>query len=508
MKHDNPDLPEAPVTGPRYEISRRLREEPWGDVWLALDRLLGVEVGLKVLPREAPEWAAAQRYYEQEAALAMRSRHPQILAVFHLERRDDGMFLVQEPFAGESLLAQFTRQQRFSLPQALHLLEQLSQVLVYAHQRGGVHRALNPLNILLKDEEVRVANFAFPWEDGGQVTTLELKAYDAPEVIYGDTPTAASNLFSLGVLGFRLIAGSLPYALTFDEPFPYRLEALPADLGEIPLPLQNLLLRCLAADPEERFPDVAGFLAQLRQVRELKRGGRAWEPEKAGYWKPTAAQAGALLSKLWQTGRPLAQKAKETAVQVGRSVLASPRRQLWGLGLAGLLVVLLWVGITLNRQTPTPEPPKPAPAAVAQLPAAPPGGPPLVENEEPTSAPAPPAAPAVAPAPAPTAAPEAAKAKEERFMVVAATSANQKQAQALLQKLKKDNFKAKIVSRTTGGKTQYQVQIGPITGTKAAEDLAQRLKSQEKLTPRIIKMTAKTKPTKPTTNTTARRTPR
>ena len=108
------------------------------------------------------------------------------------------------------------------------------------------------------------------------------------------------------------------------------------------------------------------------------------------------------------------------------------------------------------------------------------------------------------------AAPEAAKAREERFMVVAATYANQKQAKALQQKLKKDNYKAKIVSRTGGGKTLYQVQMGPVNGSQAAEDLAQRLKSQEKLTPRVVKMSSKhsAKPkskTKPATNTSARR---
>jgi len=518
MMHDNPDLPKAPDTGQRYEISRRLREEPWGEVWLARDRLLGVEVGLKVLPREAPEWSAAQRYYEQEAALALQLRHPEILGVFHLERAEGCLFLVQEPFTGESLLAQFARQQRFSLPQALHLMEQLSLALDFAHRRGGIHRALNPANILVAGDEIRVANFTFPGENGSQVITLELKAYDAPEVIYGDAPTIASNLFSLGVLGFRLVAGSLPYPLTFDEPFPYRLEALPADLGEIPIPLQNLLLRCLAVDPEERFPDMAAFLAQLRQVRELKRGGRqpeyqAWEPGKARSWKPAAAWAGALLGRFWQVSRPLAQKVKETALRVGGAYLSSPRRLLWGLGLAALAVVLITLGVRLNR--PALEATKPAPAAAVKLPAVAGSGPPLTETEGPASSreqpgarptPGPPSA--MAPTTAPAATPEAAKAKEERFILVAATYANQKQAQALLQKLKKDNFKAKIVSRTANGKTQYQVQLGPVIGTKAAEDLARRLKSQEKVTPRIINMTAKTKTTKPTTNTAAPRTAR
>jgi cell division septation protein DedD len=496
MNHDNPDSPEAPVLGERYEISSRLREEPWGDVWLARDRFLKEEVGLKVLPREAPEWPAALRYYEQEAGLALRLRHPDILGVFHLERTANCLFLVQEPFAGESLLAQFVRQQRFSLSQALHLLEQVSLALAFAHPRGGVHHALNPLNILLEGAEVRVANFAFPREDGGPVITLELKAYDAPEVIYGDLPTAASNVFSLGVLGFRLVAGSLPYALTFDEPFPYRPEALPADLGEIPLPLQNLLLRCLAVDPEERFPDVAAFLGQLRQVRELKNGGgrpeyQDWEGEEPRpAWKAAAAGAGALLGSFWQLGRPLAHKLKEAVLRAGGAFLASPRLQLWSLGLVALAVILIYVGIRLNPETPVV--PKPVPVAAVKPPETAAGVPPLVEGEEPAAPreqPRP--APGAAPPPAPAAAAEA-RAKEERFMLVAGTYATEKQAQAMQQRLKKSNFKARIISRTTAGKTQYQVQLGPVAGVKAAEDLAGRLKSKEKITPRIIKMTAKT----------------
>jgi hypothetical protein len=501
MNHDNPNLTASRMLGDRYEVGHRLREEPWGEVWLARDHLLKEEVALKVLAREAAEWETAQSYYEQEAVLALKLRHHLILGVLHLERTEQCLFLIQEPFAGESLLAQFTRKQRFSLHQALQLMEQISRALVFAHQRGTVHQALNPLNLLLKGEDVRVANFAFPPDSGRQVTTLELKAYDAPEVIYGDTPTTSSNIFSLGVLGFRLVAGSLPYALTFDEPFPYRLETLPADLDEIPMSLQNLLLRCLSVDPEERFPDVPAFLGQLLQVRELKNSGlppeyQTWKPEKpAPAWKPAAAKAGALLGTLWQTGQPLLQKIKEAALQTWRSFLASPRRQLWGLGVVVAAVIFIMIGIRLNR--PIPELSKPAPRAVVQPPplAAAGGGPPLTETAEPA-----PGQPIGSPAStsAPGAAPEAARPREGRYLLVAATYANQKQAQTLQHRLKKGKFKAKIVSRKHGAKTLYQVQIGPVNGTKAAEDLAQRLKTQEKLTPRIVKMTAKTS-TKSTT---------
>jgi serine/threonine-protein kinase len=510
MKDESLELQAPPVLGERYEIGRRLREEPWGEVWLARDGLLGADVALKLLPRSAPEWPEAQSYYEQEALLAMKLRHPEILGVFHLERSDQYLFLVQESFPGESLLVHLGRQQRFNLPQVLQLLEQLGQALDFAHSRGVIHQSLNPLNILLHGQEVRLANFSFPGLESDQVLNLELKAYDAPEVIYGDPPTPASNIFSLGVLGFRLVAGSLPYALTFDEPFPYRIETLPPDLEEVPLPLQNLLLRCLTVDPEERFPDLAGFLGQLRQVGEPKGSGRlaagtSWEPEKGvSLRKPAAAgAAGSVLGRFWLAGQPLALRLKETAVQTGRAFLSSPRRQLWGLGLAGLAALLIWGGLRMRHSASEATAPIPV-AALRPSPVA--GIPPLGETAAPTPgeqlappAPAPAQAPATAPTTAPSPAapaagsPETARAKEERFMLVVATYTDQNQAQALLKRLKQDNFKARVVSRTSGGKTQYQVQVGPVTGAKAAENLAQHLKAKEKLTPRLVKMTAKTK---------------
>ena len=429
---------------------------------------------------------------ENEASLALRLRHPEILGVYHLENSAAGLFLVQEPFTGESLLAQFAGRQRYGLPQTLRLLERLAVSLGLAHQRGVVHQSFSPLNILLKGEELRIANFSFPGREGGPVTTLELKAYEAPEVIYGDAPSPASNIFSLGVLGFRLVAGSLPYALTFDEPFPYRLEELPADLEEIPLSLQNLLLRCLAVDPEERFPEMSGFLAQLRQLREFKGegapAGKAWKAAANGPpGKAAAARVQALVRQYWQRCRPPVQRVKEAALAAGRAFLASPRRQLWGLGLAGLLLILIWGGLKLHRATP-PALPAALPAA-AWHPNSPAvvGIPPAVEPAGPR-----PAAEQATAGRAPAGNPAAAKASEERYMLVAATLGSRDQARALVQRLGKDHIKARVVTQSHGGQTLYQVQVGPVTGAKAAEDLARRLQTKERITPRIMKMTAKT----------------
>jgi serine/threonine protein kinase len=243
----------------------------------------------------------------REGALALKLRHPNILQVIHFEEGDEGAYLILEPFMGESLLGRLNRLERFRLPEALDLLEQVAQALALAHQHHEVHQSLDPSHVLLDDHTAKLINFSCPGraEEEPQVTRLELKAYLAPEILQGEPVTPAANVFSLGVLGFRLAAGSLPYSLTFDEPLPYRLEGMPADLGEIPLPLQNLLLQCLAPDPHDRFEDAGAFLFALEQRRE------SWRTPAAVKWwgwtseRPSqAAGVMASVSRAWDRVPP------------------------------------------------------------------------------------------------------------------------------------------------------------------------------------------------------------
>jgi cell division septation protein DedD len=494
MTYNRPEFPETnEVIGQRYLIVRQLREEPWGGVWLAQDNLLRTEVGLKLLARDAPEWAPARDMFEHAAVLGLKLHHPQILGVYHVDKAERFLYLVEEPFGGETLLTRLTRPERFSLLQALHLLELLGQALAYAHQQGEVHQFLSPLNILLKGDDLRLANFAFTPAYGDEPLHLELKAYAPPEVLHGDRLSPAGNVFALGVLGFRLVAGSLPYPLTFDEPFPYRLEYPPADLEEIPVPLQNVLLRCLLEDPEERLPHAGALVSQLRQARELMHGvakdpQAAWRPEKSRRrWQPLA-QAGPRLKKVWEDSKPHAQKAREAALTHWNTLKQLPRRIWWGVGLTVLMVALIIIGVKVDHW-PAAKP-QPAPvAAPATLPSV--GGPPLMESGVPQEA-------------APTAAGQTTRtvlatpgeatrgSKEERYILVAATYANKKQAEALQKRLRAQHLRAVVIARKTKGKTLYQVRVGPITGAKAAEDTAGRLKTQEKITPKVVKLSSKT----------------
>jgi cell division septation protein DedD len=280
--------------------------------------------------------------------------------------------------------------------------------------------------------------------------------------------------------------------LTFDEPFPYRLEYPPADLEEIPVPLQNVLLRCLAEDPEERLPHAGALVSQLRQARELMHGvakkAAVWRPEKPRRsWQPLA-QAGPRLKKVWEHSRPHAQKVRDAALTHFNTLKLVPRRLLWGVGLAVLTVALIIIGVKGFHQPVRP----PQPATVAVPVAIPPVGvgPPLMETGE-AGTPREPA-PAAKLAAGQPPAPATPAAKDQRYLVVVATYPTMKQAEVLQQRLRAKQFKAAIVTRKVGDKLQYQVQVGPLTGAKAAEDAANRIKTQEKITPKVVKLASKT----------------
>ena len=114
----------------------------------------------------------------------------------------------------------------------------------------------------------------------------------------------------------------------------------------------------------------------------------------------------------------------------------------------------------------------------------------LAQAVAPAAKPAPGPIPAAGPTPTPAQATPGAK--DQRYRVVVASYTTMKQAEVLQQRLRGGHLRAAIVNRKVGGKLQYQVQVGPLTGAKAAEDAANRIKTQEKLTPKVVKLAPKT----------------
>ncbi|MFP3868572.1 MAG: protein kinase domain-containing protein [Desulfobacteraceae bacterium] len=314
------------IIGHRYEVIRPVRQEPYGEVLLVHDQLLGVEVGLKILPADESRLNRYLEYYRAEAAGGLKLNQPHILGVHHLDETPECIYLVQEPFEGTTLLALLGTHERLTVPDALYFIEVLGKGLVLAHKQGIIHQNFSPLNVLVSATAgVKIANFAFPPDYENLQQPEELQAYIPPEVIQGGEPTPASNLFSLGVLSYRMLAGILPFPLVCGEALPYQLAGGPRELDKIPSALQPLFTLCLHENPSKRIQTVAEFLIWLSRTRELL--GSEAEPKTSaletapppvpeGRQKPPAPQL--------ETGPPeLRQQSKPEFVKTVQAALAA-----------------------------------------------------------------------------------------------------------------------------------------------------------------------------------------
>ncbi len=263
------------IIGPRYEILRPLRSEIHGEVWLARDQVLDVNVGLKFLANDQPEFGRFLEYYRREALWGLKMHHPQILGVHHLDEGADGVFLIQEPFVGNSLGDLFGQTEHLTMQDALYFIEVLAQGLAYGHKQGISHQNFNPRQVLVSATDgIKIINFAFPAESGEIAATPELRAYIPPEVWEGRQLLPASNLFSLGVMGYQMLTGIFPFPLRGEGSIPYQPGSTPDHFEAIPEALRPLFSRCLKADPERRFKSASEFLARLAVLREkLSPGG-------------------------------------------------------------------------------------------------------------------------------------------------------------------------------------------------------------------------------------------
>ena len=262
--------------GHRYEILRLLRSEAHGEVMLARDQVLDLDVGLKLLSNDHQEFSRLLEYYRREALWGLRLHHPQILGVHHLDETAEGVFLILEPFIGNSLWELLGQSEALTINDSLYFIEVLAQGVAYGHKHGVNHQNFNPQQVLVSATDgIKIINFAFPAEPSEIHAFPEIQAYISPEIWQGRHPTAASNLFSLGVIGYRMLTGTFPFPLQAEGAIPYQIIPEPVAFDKIPDALQPLFSRCLKPEPEKRFQSAADFLARLSALREKLTPGYA-----------------------------------------------------------------------------------------------------------------------------------------------------------------------------------------------------------------------------------------
>ncbi|MGD8412945.1 MAG: serine/threonine-protein kinase [Candidatus Latescibacterota bacterium] len=270
----------------RYEVVEELGHGANGVVYRANDAVLGREVALKELTGRLSDGDVIAPRFRQEARALARLNHPNIVQVYDFIEHDGRMWMAIELVEGGTLASLLERRTRLPAADAAALAERIADAVGFAHDRGVVHRDLKPLNVLLADEETpKVTDFGLAKLTEGEVHTLEGTVmgsphYMSPEQANGGPVDHRSDIYSLGVILYQMMAGKVPFQGDIASVLAQHIRKPPPPLSKtaegnpVPAGLNRLITAMLAKKPADRPGDMRDVAAGLGRFRR--------KPEKAG----------------------------------------------------------------------------------------------------------------------------------------------------------------------------------------------------------------------------------
>jgi WD40 repeat protein len=249
-----------------------------GVVYRARHRDLQAFRAIKILP---PHFATDENFvarFRREATIAAGLRHPNVVLIYDVGQQDDTHYIVMDLVEGRSLRDVIHADKPMPLDRAIRLLRPLADALDFAHQHGVIHRDVKPTNVIVgANDHVTLLDFGIAraiesaqqfTRDGLIVGTPE---YMAPEVVTGGTPGASADLYALGVVAFEMLTGHVPFRGSNTTAVAFAHVNTPppsprADRADLPEPMERVLLRQLAKNPADRFPNARGFVDALERA--------------------------------------------------------------------------------------------------------------------------------------------------------------------------------------------------------------------------------------------------
>jgi serine/threonine-protein kinase len=265
-----------------YEIDREIGRGGMGIVFRAKDSRLKRVVAIKLLPPELAFRLEIRSRFLKEAETAAGLSHPNIVPIYSVDEKEGLVFFVMQYVEGDNLAQRLQKQGPATPDETRKVLREVADALAYAHTRGVVHRDIKPDNVLLSDGRALVTDFgiARAITDGGDSrltatgVAIGTPAYMSPEQCAGDREIdGRSDLYALGVVGFQMLAGRLPFeANTTPALLVKHLSERPLPVeqlrGDVPEDLARVINLCLEKDPANRFPTAAAMVTAL-DTREV-----------------------------------------------------------------------------------------------------------------------------------------------------------------------------------------------------------------------------------------------
>jgi eukaryotic-like serine/threonine-protein kinase len=276
-----------------YSLERELGRGGMGVVYLAREVRLAREVAIKLLPPALADQPGMREQFLREAQMAARLSHPNIVPIHRVDEARGLVYFVMAYVPGETLAQRVREHGPLGVPQTAQVLRDVAWALTYAHASGIIHRDVKAENILLERGTGRALMTDFGIASAAHAASARdadgavagSAHYASPEQIAGEPPDAASDLYSLGVVGFLALVGRLPFdAPTTREVIAMHLNARPPSITAlaptVPPRFAQLVERCLAKRPEHRFHSASEFAEALdlavEKPREIPAPIRVW----------------------------------------------------------------------------------------------------------------------------------------------------------------------------------------------------------------------------------------
>jgi len=284
----------------KYHVVETLGRGGMGTVYKAIDETLDREVAIKILNPDLMDGETVKRFRHEAVTLA-KLNHPRIAHVYDLAREGDSLLMVMEYVRGETFEKLSTRSGPLPLDRAIVLCAQVLEALHHAHGVGVVHRDLKPANLMLADNgAVKVMDFGIARVVGTEHMTndgymMGTPAYMAPEQVRGQEVDARTDVYSMGVVLYRLVTAQLPFKADTavamiqsqlnDPPTPSRRYR-----NDLPDWLDNVLTCALAKAPADRYQTAE----QLREALQYGLTGSSQSPAPIDALEPVASAADAV----------------------------------------------------------------------------------------------------------------------------------------------------------------------------------------------------------------------
>ena len=266
----------------RYQIIRTIGEGGMANVYLAYDTILNRNVAVKILRGDLAHDEKFVRRFKREAISASSLNHPNIVEMYDVGEDNGDNFIVMEYIDGRTLKSLVKKRGSLTLPEVIDIMLQLTSAIACAHESYIIHRDIKPQNVMILDDgRVKITDFGIAIASNAADLTQTNSVmgsvhYLPPEQANGEGATVKSDVYSLGILMYELLTGSVPFKgdNAVEIALKQLKEAIPSVReynSEIPQSIENIILKACAKNPKNRYDSVKEMHEDLKTALSRER---------------------------------------------------------------------------------------------------------------------------------------------------------------------------------------------------------------------------------------------